>query len=232
MKSLLFFLLGTFIFCTNSIAQFSKNSDLGIFVGTAYYTGDINPTYHFENLSVSFGGIFRKNLDERYAIRGTLKYSKLSGDDAEFDNVFKSQRQQSFSTSVFDFAITGEFNFFPFGDIARKNRMTPYIALGVGMSYYLTPLDGYASLSVPFGLGCKFDVNERLNFAIEWLPTRTFTDDIEGFKDATFTGDDQIDQKQKYFASDDDWTYSVGVYMTFKIFGKQSSCAAYRAYSR
>lgn len=208
-------------------AQFAANSDYGIFLGTAYYIGDINQTYHFDSPSVSAGLLFRKNLNTRYSLRTAINYAKLSGSDLDFDNAFKQSRGSSFSTTVIDFSIGTEFNFIPFGETFGKNQFTPYFTVGVGGSYFFTPEKNFYSLTIPFGVGGKFELTERITLAIEWAPRKTFTDDIEGLGSATFEQGSAYENKQRYFSSDNDWFYSVGASLSIKFWEGKSKCRAY-----
>ncbi len=213
-------------------AQFARNTDYGIFLGTAYYLGDVNPSYHFDHPNISVGGILRKNLSSRYSIRATLLYSKLSGSDKDFENPFKQARGFDFNTTVLDFGMSGEFNFVPYGEYGGDNRFTPYFSLGMGAAYFITPENSYFAFIIPFSVGGKIKLSERVDLCLEWAPRKTFTDDIEGMGSAMFASDSPHYGKQRYFKSDDDWFYSVGAYLTIKFWESKGTCRAYRGFQR
>src|SRR4030042_2240422 len=91
--------------------------NLGLFPGTSYYLGDINPTRHFYHPSISLGVIYRYNLNTRYALKGNVYFVQLSGSDLDFPEILHPDRQYSpvmFNTSLIDIALQVEYNFLPF----------------------------------------------------------------------------------------------------------------------
>jgi hypothetical protein len=116
------------------------------------------------------------------------------------------RRNLSFNSNVWELALQGDFNFFRFMPGEPGFNMTPYITLGVGaFSYdpfaylgkekiFLRPLgtEGQGSdlypdrkqystmgISIPFGAGIKYSLNERLNIAFEVLHRYTNTDYLD-----------------------------------------------------
>jgi hypothetical protein len=116
------------------------------------------------------------------------------------------QRNLSFNTNVWELALQGDFNFFRFMPGEPEASFTPYITLGVGVFSYdpfaylqgqkifLRPLgtEGqgtslypdrkpYSSmaLSIPFGVGLKYALNERINIGFEVLYRFTMTDYLD-----------------------------------------------------
>ena len=231
MKKLFVLLLLSLSFY-NIKAQFATNTDYGVFLGTAYYIGDINPSYHFDRPNISAGVMVRQNFNSRYSARTTLLYSQLSGADTDFDNAFKDTRAFSFNTSAIDFALSGEFNFVPFGDVDGKNKFTPYFTIGLGSTYFFTPDGNFFAFTIPFGVGGKIELSERITLALEWAPRKTFTDNIEGLGSPTFAPNSDYPGRQRFFTSDNDWFYSVGAYLTIKFWERKGKCRAYYGGSR
>jgi len=180
-------------------------TDIGVFMGGSYYNGDINPTRHFplESTHLALGLVARKNLNSRWALRASVLYGNLSADDQDSDNQFQQTRNLDFYSSIFEASTTIEFNFLkyypfdPFGYFRHPTYFTPYTFIGLGVfrfnpktnlagnTYELhavqTEGESYSrtSISVPFGMGIKLRISERLLFSAEWGLRRTFTDYID-----------------------------------------------------
>ncbi len=87
----------TGVLLIGSLSVYSqRNANVGIFAGTAYYMGDINPNRHFYKPSFSLGVFYRYNINTRVAVRANGYYARLSGNDLDFpdqlhpDRPFKS----------------------------------------------------------------------------------------------------------------------------------------------
>ncbi len=75
----------TGVLLIGSVSVYSqKNANVGIFAGTAYYMGDINPNRHFYRPSLSLGAFYRYNINTRFAVRANAYYAQLSGNDLDF----------------------------------------------------------------------------------------------------------------------------------------------------
>jgi opacity protein-like surface antigen len=146
-----------------------------------------------------------------------------------FDNQFQQIRGFSFTSALAELSLKGEFNFFPFTGFDRKSIFTPYVTAGVAAAGIVSSNSSSVVFSIPFGLGAKFNAGERWNFALEWLPRRTFSDDLEGLGNAFFGPDaGAMSSKQRYFSSDPDWYFTAMFKVAFKIYGRENTCSAYR----
>jgi len=113
-----------------------------------------------------------------------------------------SNRGLNFETDITEMSFIVEIHFFPFFVGSRKNTWTPYIFAGGAMFLYNpqpigggpnyrdlgTEGQGYAgqedpygkiSFAIPFGIGIKFSLNERLGLGFEWGMRKTFNDYID-----------------------------------------------------
>jgi hypothetical protein len=115
-------------------------------------------------------------------------------------------RNLSFNTNVWELALQGDFNFFRFMPGEPGYNFTPYVTLGAGVFSYdpyaylqgqkifLRPLgtEGQGSslypdrkqyssmaISIPFGAGVKYALNERTNIGFEVLHRFTNTDYLD-----------------------------------------------------
>jgi len=112
MKKLLIIVAAIGLFAANVVAQ--KSSDIGAFVGTAYYNGDVNPTKIFYKPGIAYGGIYRYNPNKFLALRFTATVLKVSGNDLDFNNEFQQLRNYNFSENIYDLSVLVDFNFFQY----------------------------------------------------------------------------------------------------------------------
>ena len=155
-------------------------------IGITGYLGDVNTSNMYKMPRVAGGGIFRYNMNTRFAIKGNLLYVGLAGDSKNIESKFPNDAQYKFSSHVIDLGAQFEFNFFHFGEGARyKNykRITPYILAGLGAEVAFT--DGKANLGMvlPLGGGLKYRVKPRLNLGFEFTMRKSFSDRVDGITD-------------------------------------------------
>jgi hypothetical protein len=193
-------------------------ANIGIFAGTAYYMGDINPNRHFYRSSLSLGGLYRYNLNTRIALRFNAYYARLSGNDLDFPKILHPDRPfrpAMFNTSLLDAALQIEFNFLPFTPNVGNWAYTPYISAGIAGAL-ITSSRNFAS--IPFGIGAKVNLTSRISAGAEWSFRKTFTDRIDGIRNPSETGS---------LLHNNDWYSFLGVFITFKFFNFAADCPAY-----
>jgi hypothetical protein len=205
---------------------FYKNTDLGVFGGTSYYTGDINPRTPFYAPGIALGALIKHNFNEHHALRATLYYGQLKGNDLDFKNDFQQNRASEFKLSLLDFHIGYEFNFLPYITNRTESAHSPYIFAGVGYSFNLTSTVRDAAsgqFAIPFGIGYKYSINPAVGVGCEWGLRKTFTDDLDGITNPG-TGTNGTHS----VLHNNDWYSFVGIFVTFRIFEESFSCPAYK----
>jgi opacity protein-like surface antigen len=212
-----------FVFLFISVASFAqKRSDVGIFAGTSYYLGDINPSRQFYSPSFAVGGLFRQSLNRREVLRANLFYGSVKGNDKDFSNLYQQSRGKIFSASMVDASLLFEFNFFPVVFQPRKTTFSPYTFAGLGYEIILSSSNNTKShFSVPFGTGLKYVVNEKLTMGVEWSFRKTFMDGIDG---VTNPGE----EKYQSAINNKDWYSFAGIFITFRLFDKTGNCPVYQ----
>lgn len=184
-----------------------RSSEIGIFLGGSYYTGDLNPSGHFNRFTrPAIGGLYRINFNQRLSAKAIASYGKIEGDDAYSKSESHRNRNLSFRSELMEFAVEGEFNFLPYttGN-KRLSTATPYVFAGIavyrfnpqgyykGLWYSLQPLgtEGQGSVftdkktysltqfSLPFGVGVKFNTAKRIGINLEWGLRKTYTDYLD-----------------------------------------------------
>jgi len=184
-----------------------KTAEIGIFLGGSYYTGDLNPSGHFNRFTRPAAGLlYRVNFNPRISAKAIGSYGVIEGDDAYSRSDAHRNRNLSFRSRLMEFAVEGEFNFLPYATGSKKLAVTtPYIFAGVavyhfdpmalylGRWYSLQPMgtEGQGSafsdqktysltqFSIPFGVGVKVNTARRVGINLEWGLRRTFTDYLD-----------------------------------------------------
>jgi opacity protein-like surface antigen len=196
-------------FASQSKAQYQstvQEGEFGISAGAAHYFGDLNTRAGLNRPKPALGIFFRKQFTNYVALRVAAHYAKLGYSDTYNDNEFQKRRNLSFNTNIWELSVQGDFNFFKFIPGTAYNRFTPYVTLGAGVFSYdpyafyggqkvfLRPLgtegQGYSqypdrkpystmALCIPFGVGVKYNLTERMNVGFEIVHRFTNTDYLD-----------------------------------------------------
>ena len=204
---------------------FRPNTEVGGFAGVSYYLGDINPRTQFYSPGLSLGAMIKHNPAEHHCFRFNMFYGQLKGNDRDFKNEYqqKIEPPRSFETSLLDCHIGYEFNFMPHIINRRKiSHATPYIFAGIGYSLILssiasTTVAATNHVTIPFGVGYKYRINEVVAIGCEWGMRKTFADTLDGLLNPGL--DDSYSKLHN-----NDWYSFVGVYVTFRVFEKKFVC--------
>jgi len=220
-KHLQFYII-LFLILLSGITSAQRNTNFGVFAGTAYYMGDINPSRHVYRPSISLGALYRYNLNTRYALRLGAYFADLSGDDLDFPKALNPDRHLSparFNISLLDLSLQVEFNFLPYTPNLGKWAYTPYISTGIaGALVMSSDVDVQNLLGLPLGIGVKVNLTSRLNAGAEWSFRKTFSDHIDGLENPSGVSS---------LLHNNDWYSFLGVFITFKFLTFASECPAY-----
>lgn len=184
-----------------------QEGEFGIGIGAGHYFGDLNTRARLNRPKLAVGIFFRKNFGNYIALRASANYAALGYSDIyNTHNDVMHTRNLSFNTNVWELALQGDFNFFRFMPGEREFNYTPYVTLGLGVfsydpyaylqgqKYYLRPLGtegqgdsayptrkpyGSMAVSIPFGVGIKYSLNERINVGFEIVYRFTTTDYLD-----------------------------------------------------
>lgn len=212
MRLLRLILLSIVVVCASARSQaqgFKTAAEIGFFGGGSYYIGDLNPLQHFVYSKPSFGAIFRYNLTKRYSLRFTGSYGNVYASDADASDPFQVNRNLSFKSDIFELAFGIEIDWFDYNINNMKNPITPYFFYEIayfkmnpvaeldGREYTLQNLgtEGQGTslstkqpyklnqISLPIGIGLKFNIRKRMAISFEYGIRKTFTDymdDVSG----------------------------------------------------
>lgn len=181
--------------------QAQQGYELGGWVGTSWYFGDLNNNNSFSMPGLAGGVTARYDFDERVSLRGGASLARVRADDAVLGNEFEQKRNLHFRSMVWEGHLAGEFNFMPYVHGSRNHRFTPHIFGGFVVFGYnpQAELDGrwvdlqpygtegqelndeYYAVSMAWllGGGIKFDISQNLSVNIEWGGRFTGTDYLD-----------------------------------------------------
>lgn len=184
-----------------------QEGEFGIGIGAGHYFGDLNTRARLNAAKLAASVFFRKNLGNYIAVRIGASFAQLGySDQYNTHNEYMYRRNLSFNSKVWELSLQGDFNFFRFMPGEPEHSFTPYITLGAGVFSYdpyaylrgekvfLRPLgtEGQGSslypdrkqyssmgISIPFGGGIKYALNDRFNIGFEILHRFTNTDYLD-----------------------------------------------------
>lgn len=193
------------------IALFAFNSataqtwEVGAFAGSSGYMGDINPIRPQKFTDFAYGAQFKRNFDGYWSAKLAFMNGKIQGNDANSTNPAQRDRNLSFYSKVSEISMQVEFNFFKYlpGDMYsfENKRFSPYLFTGIaslkfdpmtmfnGEEVLLRPAETEnftyknRAISVPYGLGVKYNISGNFNIIGEIGYRTAFTDyldDISG----------------------------------------------------
>jgi hypothetical protein len=212
-------LIAVILIMLSSIATYAQNGDIGLFAGSSYYTGDLNPGTPFKNSSPAFGAFYRYIINNRLALKAGYTGTTLKSDD--FQN-----RGISFKTKLNEISAQLEVNFTEFGIEAGEKRLSPYIFGGIGYTWFTARRDsmGFKSdpiqaniTSFPFGLGIKYTPVENLSVGLEWGLRKNLGKQADKIDNVYEPGVRISDAK--------DWYAFAGLWISFRLnFLKAERC--------
>jgi len=243
-----------FFFAFISLSR-SQDLEFGLAGGGSYYLGDLNPAKHFQNIRLSYGALARYNIDSRWAVKLAVMMGSVEA-DASQGTPFIQTLGLSFSSNITDISAMAEFNFLPYFTGSERNRISPYIYAGVSLFFfnpraggvYLRELGtegqndpemerkGYSTynFSIPFGLGVKIGLAERLGLQVYWEMHKTFMDYLDDVSTTFYLDGSVIDKDNvtEYYSDPlmnhepdmergdpktKDWFAFFGVALTYKF---------------
>ncbi len=236
------FCIVVLMFCIKQDVNSQDRIELGGFLGTSYYFGDLNPDKQFYNSNLAIGGIARYAYSDRLAFKATATLGTITGDytdeDLNFFDVHPQGQQASrpnyyFKNTIGDLAVQVEFNFLSYDhEFISTTNFTPYISMGLGTMFYKRKElvnENFTSkptfiLSLPFGVGVKYKVNQWMRVGAEWSFRKTFVDDLDVVANNTLDPSDPYDLGNTW-THNNDWVSFAGVHVTISMLKRKTSCS-------
>jgi hypothetical protein len=208
-QTFLFFVLTSFLFLGSVTNSWAQKHEFGIIGGASGYIGDVGETSGLSSLNntthTAYGIFYRQNIDYFLSLRTMFMKGKYSANDLDSKEVYKLQRGLNFESNITEISAILEYNFFKFSRIKHRKAHyhTPYLFAGVGLfwfnptstfngqSYNLQALGtegqlfnegssyNLTQISIPFGIGYKWNVTPRLRISGEFGWRKTFTDYLD-----------------------------------------------------
>lgn len=237
-NSALFVFLGVFS-CMPLASYSQRGGEIGVQGGGSYYLGDLNLYKHFYSPHFNVGGFVKYHLNSRYVLRLGGVYTRLSANDADFNNDFQLLRDREFETSLVEVSAQFEIHFLPYliGDVKRQS-FTPYLQTGIS-AYIANSAQDVIGVAIPIGFGVKKNIKPQLVLGVEWTMRKTFSDYLDSVSGEDLSVYDPnygmpmseaTRHKQTGFSYNKDWysLASVTLSYTFKLGGL--GCPAYYEY--
>ena len=210
--------------------------EIGVFGGASYYIGDINNRTHFVYSHPAAGILYRYSTSFRFAHRIGFNYGTVSAADKRSGEPNQVERDLSFRSRVYDLHLISEFNFVEYRIGHEKHYMTLFVFGGIG-GYYFNPQSNsngdYENLaeknnegvhyskiqiSVPFGVGFKWNATEKMGLAFEWGPRKLFTDYLDDVSGRYLLGGQNSNLGyMRGNPRNKDWYFFYGFSMSFKL---------------
>lgn len=205
-----FFTLRYLVFpllCLSLSGFCQPGGEIGIMGGAGYYLGEYNAG-HFKNNQVYLAGLYRYNLNDRFALRFNAGFSKIDIQEVPLLPNGNVVYPEGFHCSVKDISAIVEFNFrsFMVQKVKKSSWWSPYVFAGVG--FLAAGEEG--SVSIPLGLGIKFNLYRQFSCGIEWSTRKLFTDQMDNLEDPWGTGETN-------FVFNKDWFFVTGVTLTYRF---------------
>jgi len=242
------FILGSLVLLTGNPGH-AQQHEVGLGLGGATYSGDIIRRLDPSQIGLQ-GTLFgRRNFDNAWSLRAGISISRLNATDSvrPIDPVAMA-RDAYFTGTLFEAAAVMEFHFLDYSSHRSMSRYSPYGFMGLGymvfsgdgISHPGDPDPGGYSVGspvIPFGLGVKYKLKERLLLSVEFGFRPTFTDFLDKieehesflprFVDDPDTADRVLNPQALSFGNrnDIDWYYFLGVSLSYSF--HQVKCYAY-----
>ncbi len=233
--------------CITVSVKAQITADIGIWGGTSVYFGDLDETNPLQPIHPNFGGYFRYNFNSRVGLRVMFLTGSISD-----EGVIESA-DTSFSKAIQDFSLQVEINFLKYILGVDKTPYSAYVTAGIGVAYYpydMDPLfissfnprhnkgsyplnESVVTPTIPFGIGFKYTLGERLGIGVEYQMRKMFSDKLDNLDDplayVTYNTDGTLKEEVKYNDTihNNDWSGYLGVHLTYKIYMGKKACPVY-----
>ena len=243
-------LLIAFVFITASTftAYSQYYVDYGFSIGASNYLGEIGGGFGerrggFVDMKLNYtrwtlGGFYRYRVSPKFAVKGTLNYIRLSGDDAKTDNPYRRGRNLNFKNDMLEATVNGELYIYKVNDVGGTGRYSSdfnlYFYGGVGLFYSnpkgqtangdwvsLRPLqtEGFSysaiNFAIPLGIGFYYTINRKYRLGMEVGWRTTFTDYIDDISSEYISHSDPLTaslaNKNNQSVIDEIWLDNPGV---------------------
>lgn len=221
------FAMGLFIsISTVNVCAQEYKYEIGGAIGPSFYMGDANRTRPYLHPGVAGGLLFRYNINFHWGIKANLFVGNVSGKSIDSGNIFPFSVQASFHRTLADLGTQVEFNFFPYSDkysYLGTKPYTPYLFTGVGATY-ATGDNFFMDANIPFGMGFKYKLKNKMNIGIEFSMRKLFRDDFDVVRQTTGWSLDSPYGIQSSLFKNRDWYSFTMVFLTWEFGLREDPC--------
>lgn len=191
---------------SDTFAQAKFPSEAGLLLGVSNYAGDIVKKGNFDpkTFSPSFGAFYRWYYNMNLSVRFGINQTTLKGDDYNWIGTDRIGRGFNFTSPLTEITTRIEYDMFNHKRRRGGNTFTKtvspffYIGAGVGLispknDFNLSKNSGLLAqinedqnnrltnvVTIPFGGGIRYDLNEQFLIGIEVGLNPVFTDYLDG----------------------------------------------------
>ena len=161
----------------------AQKINLGVGLGGMNYKGDLAPKFNVLNYRPGISANFRYNLSKAVSVRTGFLFGSVGASDSKSSDPFINIRNTAFKSNINELNGIVEYNFLNYKDKPRYINWTPYI-FG-GLAYYSfkpnyeTGSYSTKQISIPFGVGVKWEVSRPWSLEFEFGTRKLFTDNLD-----------------------------------------------------
>ncbi len=192
------------IYSQGFVRRVVERFSIEAFGGLANYQGELQESrYTFSQAKPVFSLGGNIAITDKLFLRGLATYGNIQASDKYSSSAARRQRNLDFKSRVYDASVTLVYDIF---NVVEK-RYTPYVFAGLSVFHFspytydslgkirwLQPMgtEGQGlsqypdrklynlnQISIPFGAGIKFAVNEKVTLGWEFRFNKTFTDYLD-----------------------------------------------------
>ncbi|RZL19072.1 MAG: hypothetical protein EOO89_04430 [Pedobacter sp.] len=173
--------------------------EVGLNAGGAGYMGDLNLNNPLKISGINAGISVKRNIDSYFGIIFQYEHGRIKGNDASSGNAQFRDRNLSFKTSLNELSLGLEFNFLEYMSGVGRRRFSPYLFAGGGILFFQPTADYNGdtydlssfrtegqtepykriSITIPYGFGIRYNLNENFNLFSRIGYRTAFTDYID-----------------------------------------------------
>lgn len=160
--------------------QAQDGLEAGGWIGISNYFGDLNTNLRLNRINPAGGIGFRYNFNERLGVKLSANMGTVEAYDADSPNIYERARNLHFKSVVADAGLQLGFNFLPYVHGSQDENWTPYLFLGMGVSYFnpKAELEGEWHELRPFGTEGQFKGEEYYTVTGGWVYGAGFKIDL------------------------------------------------------
>lgn len=148
-----------------------RGVEAGGWLAAVNYFGDLNTNMRLNRVGPAAGLGIRYNFNERICGKLSGNIGRIEAYDKDSPNLYERARNLHFRSIVADAGAQMEFNFLPYVHGSKDENWTPYLFLGLGVTYFnpKAELDGTWHELRPMGTEGQFKGEEYYTVAGGWV---------------------------------------------------------------